>query len=50
MQVEDLVREINMNEGVFFRNRDLYLIIQRFELGEGEMLTEERVYGILSQK
>lgn len=50
MLIEDLVREINMAEGMFFRNRDLYLVFKRFELEEGERLCEEQLYAVLGEK
>ena len=39
--VEDIVRIINMEEGTFFRNRDLYLVFQR--LNRNEMINAESI-------
>ena len=39
--VEDIVRIINMEEGTFFRNRDLYLVFQR--LSQNEMINAENI-------
>ena len=39
--VEDIVRIINMEEGTFFRNRDLYLVFQR--LNQNEMINAENI-------
>ena len=37
VQVEDLVRVINMEEGTFYRNRDLYLVFQRMMKRSGSI-------------
>jgi hypothetical protein len=47
--IEDLVRIINMEEGTFFRNRDLYLIYQRMSKGS-EVLNIEYFLNILSSQ
>jgi hypothetical protein len=47
--IEDLVRIINMEEGTFFRNRDLYLIYQRMSKGS-EVLNIEDFLNILSSQ
>ena len=39
--VEDIVRIINMEEGTFFRNRDLYLVFQR--MNRNEMINAESI-------
>jgi hypothetical protein len=49
VEVEDIVREINMSEGVFYRNRDLFLIFSRMCSGCGE-LKEDRLYSVLGKK
>ena len=49
IEIQDIVREINMNEGVFYRNRDLFLIFGRMCCGGGE-LKEDRLYSVLSKK
>jgi len=38
-----------MNEGVFYRNRDLFLIFGRM-CCEGGELKEDRLYSVLSKK
>lgn len=38
-----------MNEGVFYRNRDLFLIFSRMCSGCGE-LKEDRLYSVLGKK
>jgi hypothetical protein len=37
IQIEDLVRVINMEEGTFYRNRDLYLVFQRMMKRSGSI-------------
>jgi len=46
IKVEDLVRVINMEEGTFYRNRDLYLVFQRMmkRSGSAEQKISTKVF------
>lgn len=48
--VEDLVREINLSEAVFYRSRNLYPVLQRLAHHGSGRLTEDRFYSVLAKK
>lgn len=49
-ELEDLVREINLSQEVFYRNRNLYLIFQRLTHHGTGRLREDKFYSILAKK
>jgi hypothetical protein len=52
ISIEDLVRIINMEQGTFFRNRDLYLIFQRLNRkgGKGDTIKLNSLGSMLSNQ
>jgi hypothetical protein len=44
------VREINVSEDVFYRNRNLYMVLQRLTHHGSARLTEDRLYSAFSKK